>query len=354
MLVNLASAISVILTFAALLVNVKIPVRPAWLPWLLWIAAFVSFLLLLLLAFVANYRYHVRTITKLDSGRDSELRGLRDDIVSLKDERRTLQHDLDNERKENSFQRNQKEILDGKASQYETERNRLQTELKEQAITHQAEIEKLQALMEAKYQEYHEKLISHLKEVNDLKGQVFAERSKNATPNIYGKIKELYVTSRSAGLFVTLHAMIGNKGADTTLQPFRLKYSFNGRVYEGRLEDVTVFCVHRKIDKPLWPSGIKEDERVELSDLSEDQLKPLERFRFREGWLRFRFPQLAYERPNPELTLEITDAADTVCAITIAPPWPQNGTIRYTKDLDAEWQEAIERSQQQEAEESGE
>jgi len=244
-----------------------------------------------------------------------------------------------------------RETHETKAHQYEVERNALQLQLKEQDAAHKSEVGGLRADIDKQYREYHDKLIAHLTEVSRLKSQVFLERSKNATPQIYGKIRELFPKYSSDGLFVTLRALIGNTGAATTIQPFTLKCSTSGRKHQGRLEEgTTEYCIHRRIEKPLWPSLTKEEEYEPLTDLSADNVKPLQRHDFREGWLQFRFPSITYERPNTKFILEIRDAADTVYPIEIEPPFPLSGRIRLTKNLQGEWDEAIERSKESDQE----
>ena len=53
-----------------------------------------------------------------------------------------------------------------------------------------------------------------------------------------------------------------------------------------------------------------------------------------------------------ELTLEITDATDRMVPLKVAHPWKQDGHIRATKELNAEWNEAVERSQERQDEDS--
>jgi hypothetical protein len=208
--------------------------------------------------------------------------------------------------------------------------------------------------IEKLYRNYRQKHLSQTKEINSLKDQVLAEKTKNATPDLYGKIKEVYFKPTSDGLYITLRVHIGNRGADTTIQPFVLKFLLKGREYTALAEDdVTDYSIVRTIDKPLWPSYTRETEAKELTDLSEDNLKPLDHHRHREGWLRFRIPQLvAYMRgEGGELTLEIIDAIDRVVSIKVSPPWPQDGVIRFSRALQAEWDEAVKRSQERQAKE---
>src|SRR6185295_9203826 len=121
-----------------------------------------------------------------------------------------------------------------------------------------------------------------------------------------------------------------------------------GREHIAREENVTRYCVFRHIDKPIWPSFTREDEWEELTDLSEHNLTPLERFRYREGWLRFRIPKLvAYSRhEGGEVTLEIVDATDKVVPLKASPPWHQTGVIRLTSQVEAEVEEAVEKTRQ--------
>jgi len=65
-LVALLSLMSTLLTFASLLVTIRIPVALAWLPYVLWGAVAVCLLLLLMLGFVANYTYHTRIVGELN------------------------------------------------------------------------------------------------------------------------------------------------------------------------------------------------------------------------------------------------------------------------------------------------
>ena len=130
------------------------------------------------------------------------------------------------------------------------------------------------------------KALAELKEQSE---NAKPEHPTRTTPDLYGKIKEVYFKSTSDGLYITLRVLIGNRGADTTIQPFVLKFLLNDREHTALQEDnVTDFSIVRPIDKPLWPSYSRETEAEELTDLSEDNLKPLERNGHREGWLRFK------------------------------------------------------------------
>ena len=53
-----------------------------------------------------------------------------------------------------------------------------------------------------------------------------------------------------------------------------------------------------------------------------------------------------------ELILEIIDATNRVVPLKVCSPWPQNGEIRLTRALQAEWDEAVERSRQTQSENS--
>jgi hypothetical protein len=185
--------------------------------------------------------------------------------------------------------------------------------------------------------------------------QLADERAKHAAPDLYGKIKEVYLKRTSDGLYITLRVFIGNRGADTTIQPFILKFLLNGREHVALEEDdVTDYCILRTIDRPLWPSLTREETHEELKDLSAENLTPLERHRHREGWLRFRIPRLSsYMRwEGGELTLEIIDATDRVVPVKVCSPWPQDGVIRFTRQLRAEWDESLERTRRRQLEEA--
>jgi hypothetical protein len=160
-----------------------------------------------------------------------------------------------------------------------------------------------------------ELIASHNSEIETLNQSQHAEIERlnqeyptGQAPDLYGKIKEVYFKRSGYGLYITLRVFIGNRGADTTIQPFVLKFLLNGREYIALEEDdVTDYGILRTIDKPLWPTMSREETYEELTDLSADNLKPLDRHRHREGWLRFRIPRLtAYTRgEGGELTLEL-------------------------------------------------
>jgi hypothetical protein len=295
-LVNLLSAVSTVLTLVSLVVTIQIRVG-AWLPLLLWGALAVSLLILLMLGFIANYRYHTRVVGELN-----------DKHQNASDAWTNERGDLE---KQATSERGQKETFKERATKAESDLQSVSVQLEQEKLQHQA-------------------------------------------PDLYGKIKEVYFKPTSDGLYITLRVHIGNRGADTTMQPFVLKFLLNGREYIALAEDnVTDYSIVRTIDKPLWPSYTRETEATELTDLSEDNLKPLDHHRHRQGWLRFRIPQLvAYMRgEGGELTLEIIDAIDRVVSIKVSPPWPQDGVIRFSRALQAEWDEAVKRSQERQAKE---
>jgi len=53
-----------------------------------------------------------------------------------------------------------------------------------------------------------------------------------------------------------------------------------------------------------------------------------------------------------ELTLEIVDATDRLVPVKVCSPWPQDGVIRFTRQLRAEWDEAPERTRRRQLEEA--
>jgi hypothetical protein len=165
------------------------------------------------------------------------------------------------------------------------------------------------------------------------------EIERAQTPEVVGRIIEAHFKSTANGLFITLLVFLRNNGVVTTLQPFRLKYSVNGREHEAREETVEGYCLHKRIKKPLWPSFSKEEEYDPLNDLNEDNLKPLDRVVFRKGWLRFRIPTMISDPYGDQLTLEVRDATDTMRPIIVRRPWPETtGVIRLIKALEAEWE----------------
>jgi hypothetical protein len=192
--------------------------------------------------------------------------------------------------------------------------------------------------------ESHPKTIADLNEAHKnaevawLEEKRTLEKERAQTPDIIGKIIEVDFKSSSHGLFITLLVFLRNAGADTTLQPFKLKYLVNGREHEAREENLTNYCLYRRIKKPLWPSFSKEEEYEPLNDLNENNLKPLDRAVFRKGWLRFRIPTMISDPHGDQLTLEVTDATDTVYSIIVRRPWPETtGVIRLIKAVEAEW-----------------
>ena len=315
---------------------------------------------------IAALIFHaLRAPHALDKKREKAIEAVEAEAASLRErlsresstwleEKAKLETESEERQREARSESSHREAAQVRANRLEADLYEMRDQLKQEKSDHTADVLRLQAHTEKLYRNYREKHLSQMKEISELQGKFFAERSKNAKPNIYGEIKEIYFKGTSNGLYITLRVLIGNTGSATTLQPFKLRFSLNGREHNAREENVTRYSVFRHIDRPLWPSFTKEDEWEELTDLSKDNLEPLEPFRYREGWLRFRIPKLvSYIRhEGGELTLEIIDATSKVIPLTACPPWPQTGVIRLTSELEAEIDEAVERTRQKRAEEA--
>src|SRR5205814_1392647 len=140
---------------------------------------------------------------------------------------------------------------------------------------------------------YHERTVRCL----EVEKARLEEELKNTRPEITGKILAVHVDANflmdgkgpdiEQECFLTVHALIESKRADTTIQELKLTLNLDGQEYEARSAPVAEYHIEKELRHPApWETSV-EKVFEPLKDLAERNHILFTKGEHREGWLRF-------------------------------------------------------------------